>query len=55
MFGRAGELGERENSVYGEKADIMFAGELTMGDSNAIVQVANEALLLFFYMSYLLS
>ena len=37
MLGRAGEFGESENSVYGEKADIMFAGDETKGDSRAIV------------------
>lgn len=37
MLGSAGELGDKENSVYGEKADIMFAGDDTKGDSSAIV------------------
>jgi hypothetical protein len=32
----AGESGERENSVYGDMADIMFADEETRGFSNAI-------------------
>ena len=27
VLGIAGEFGDRENSVFGEKADIMFAGE----------------------------
>jgi len=48
-------LGERENSVYGEKADIMFAGELTSGDSNAIVDIAEQGYhsVLFCYVSCL--
>jgi hypothetical protein len=35
----AGEFGDNENSVYGEKADIIFAGDESKGDSNAIVEV----------------
>jgi hypothetical protein len=33
-------LGDRENSVYGENADAIFAGELTNGDSNAMIERA---------------
>lgn len=36
-MGMAGEFGDNENSVYGEKADIMLAGDVTKGDSRAIV------------------
>jgi hypothetical protein len=35
--GRPGELGDKENSVYGDKVDIMFDGEVTRGDSRAII------------------
>ena len=33
----AGEFGDMENSVYGEKDDMIFPGEETRGLSNAIV------------------
>lgn len=33
VFGGAGELGDKENSVYGEKAEVMLAGEVNIGDS----------------------
>jgi hypothetical protein len=33
----AGELGDNENSVYGENADVIFGGDEINGDSNAIV------------------
>lgn len=36
VLGNAGEFGDNENSVYGEKADIIFAGDDTNGDSTAI-------------------
>lgn len=34
----AGELGESENSVYGEKADITFPDDETSGLSSAMVE-----------------
>lgn len=37
VLGMAGELGDSANSVYGEKADIMLAGDEIKGDSRAIV------------------
>jgi hypothetical protein len=33
----AGEFGDIEKSVYGEKEDMIFAGDETSGLSNAIV------------------